>query len=512
MKVFSHIFKITKSNNRTKVESSPEKLVFLLFFFFQIIVFYPALRNPKPWSDDWTYIYFANDSSRNIVHDAIAAGRPILGFLVQLAHQSDLFIRNPLLLQISSLIGLYILQLSLFSKLKEKGLSKSMLILTPLLMILIPGIQGYVYFLSCFPYTWACLFGFLSFDLISSRAPTRKVTGYSLFIVAFLIYPTGAMFYFLSYFIDFIIRYDQEKEFCGNIRNLIQISVRLLVPGTVGMIIVRLVRTATNIEEASRIELINNIESSFDKTAWVLTRLFVSEFRLFTVASPTPSRAAIETSLVFALLMFFILKPLDNLTFNRLLNFVLVIFLPLFGALPNLVILENQFEFRTLTSTHVMSLILWTYCLQRMSDRVSGIDHARKALYRQNSGRLKIFVCILLLMTILFNTQRDSRKLWVEPSSIRDAITWSALQKLDVNGTEPICMVIPSSVYTPLNKLGVYSMKSDLASSWVTEPYMRLKLEQSNLDLGREIFVAREVTECKSPSIVINYSALGSSN
>ena len=115
-------------------------------------------------------------------------------------------------------------------------------------------------------------------------------------------------------------------------------------------------------------------------------------------------------------------------------------------------------------------------------------------------------------MTILFNTQRDSRKLWVEPSSIRDAITWSALQKLDVNGTEPICMVIPSSVYTPLNKLGVYSLKSDLASSWVTEPYMRLKLEQSNLDLGREIFVAREVTECKSPSIVINYSALGSSN
>lgn len=506
------IFRFGKSKQRRIEVTFQEMRFLLLFVLFQIIVFYPALRNPRPWSDDWTYIYFMNDSSRNIFHDATAAGRPISGFLVQYAHQNDFSTRNPLLLQIFSLTGLLLLQSALFLKLKNYRFSNPMLILTPLMLILMPGIQSYVYFLSCFPYTWACLFGFLSFDQINSRNLTRKMAGYILFVIAFLVYPAGAMFYFLSYFIDFILRFNQEYTFRSNLGNILHITANLLLASSIGMAIGAVFRAATNIEKSSRIEFLNSIESIIDKIIWISTRLFVSEFRIFTVASPTPFRALIETTLVFSLMVFLILKPHQNSTLNRTLNFLMLIFLPVLGAFPNLVIHENQFEFRTLTSTHAMSLILWTHCFVRMLDRFSRIMRPRTFLPNQHSCKIKTFLCLLLLLTIGVNAQQDSRELWIKPSSIREMITVSALQNIDGNVEEPICMVIPASVYKPLKKLGIYSLKSDLVSGWVPEPYMRLKLENFELNREQIILVVKEVTSCNPSSIVIDYSALGRVN
>ena len=484
----------------------------LLFVFFQMLVFFPALSNSSPWSDDWGYIYYASDSNRNIAHDAIAAGRPILGLVDQFAFQTDFIAENSVVLQLLSLSGLLLLQLSLYSKLKKNYFSDPLLTLAPLLLILIPGMQGYVYFLSCFPYSWACLLGFISFDFINSQARSRIVVGFLLIILAFLIYPAGAMFYFLSYFIDFTIRFKQERTFRDNIKNLLGICLKLLAGSAMGWIIAKAVGVITKIEQASRIELVDSLDGAANKVAWVFTRIFVSEFRVFTVASPTPLRALIETAIVFLLLVLLILKPKDGLTLNKTLNFILLIFLPILGASPNLIIRENQFEFRTLTSSYAMSLFLWIYSFQEISKKVSGRSHLVKFLSAQNKDNFTRLVCTTLVLFIVFHTQQDSKQLWIKPSLIRDNLTNSAIQKIRDDNTDSLCMVIPPTVYQPLNKLGIYSLKSDLVSSWVPEPYMRLKLEGLNLNSKRDIFIASDVSECETSSIVINYGSLGSSD
>lgn len=487
----------------TRVGSKNKQMAFL-YGAFQTFVFLPALRNPIPWSDDWGYIYFANDSRRNILHDAIASGRPILGIVDQFAYQNAFITNNLIILQLLSLSALLLLQLAIYSQLIKSGFGYQISIFGSLALILIPGFQGYVYFLSCFPYSWACLFGYLSHSFINSSSRNRMAVGYILLIASFLIYPAGAMFYFLGYFLDFIIRFKQGTSFRSNIAHLISIISKMALCAAVSALIGKVARSFYGIEQAARIEIVNNLESLIDKVVWVSTRLFVSEFRIFTVASPSAVRAAIEAIVLLSLFTLFILRPFNGLTWNKTLNYCLLLVIPLLGALPNLLIRENQFEFRTLTATFAMSLVLWAFCLQQfysasiLKDRFSS----------QNINRAIGLSHLLLLSFTVYHVQHDSRNLWVNPSLSRDAITQQSLQNVKAVDKSSICMVIPEQVYAPLSRLGVYSMRSDLVSSWVPEPYMRTQLERFNLDINREITVHKDRDDCEPFAIFIDYTAL----
>jgi hypothetical protein len=484
------------------------KRVVALFGSFQVFVFLPALRNPIPWSDDWTYIYFVNDPNRSVLHDAIAAGRPILGIVDQFAYQSVFITGNLIFLQLLSLSGLLLLQLALYSQLIKRGFGYPISILTSLALILIPGIQGYVYFLSCFPYSWACLFGYLSYSLVNNSVRNRTAIGYILLTGSFLVYPAGAMFYFLGYFTDFILRFKQEVKFGSNIAHLFSIILKMALCSAVSMLIGRIARSFYGIEQASRIQLVSSLEGFIDKVVWALTRLFVSEFRIFTVSSPSALRAAIEACILISLFVIFILKPFYGLTLNKILNFCLLLAIPLLGAIPNLVIRENQFEFRTLTATFAMSLALWAFFLDQFLRQILVSNKLKNRFATQNINKAIGLFCVSLLLLTVFHVQRDSRNLWVKPSLARDEITRESLQKVKTVNENSICMVIPEQVYAPLKRLGVYSMRSDLVSSWVPEPYMRKQLENFDLDPDRNITVHKNEGDCEPRAILINYIAL----
>jgi hypothetical protein len=503
------LFSIARSQINKSRKTKFDKPVALLFVAFQLLVYFPALKNPSPWSDDWAYLYFSNDSKRNIAHDALASGRPVLGFLDQLAFQTDFIVNNLVILQVISIFGILFLQSAIFSKLKKNVFPYLVAILIPLTLILMPGFQGYVYFLSCFPYAWACFFGFLSYDYINGGHLKRVITGYVLLVFSFLIYPAGAMFYFLSYSIDYLVRFREGSTFRNNISQLVSVVAKLAFCAVVGMLIASVVRTYFKVTQASRIELLNGIDSIMEKFLWVLTRLFVSEFRIFTVASPSPTRAVIELVLVLSLFVIFFLLPVKDFNVNKLLNFGLLIFIPLLGALPNLLILENQFEFRTLTSTYAISLTLWVSSIYGLLHRV----FQYKAIYRKfnrnvSSGGI-VIACIPLVLFAAFHVQTDSKALWVKPSLIRDQITSTALQELGKDNNQSICMVLPGEVYLPIDKLGTYSMQSDLVSAWVPEPYMRLQLESFSLNVERSIKVRGKKGACSPSDIHIDYSELG---
>jgi len=488
------------------------KRIIILFCIFQIFVFLPALRNPIPWSDDWGYISFANDFKRNILHDAIASGRPILGFMDQFAYQSEFITSNLIILQLLSLVGLLFLQLAIYFKLIKSGFGSQISIFISLAMLLTPGIQGYVYFLSCSPYSWACLFGFLSYDLINRSGRSRALIGCILLISSFLIYPAGAMFYFLSYLIDFLLRFEQQSRIRSNIAHLFSAIAKMALCSAVSLLIGDIVRTFYGIEQAARIQIIDNLESFMEKVVWVSTRLFVSEFRIFTVASPSPARAAIEATVIFSLFVIFVLKPFNGLTWNRTLNFCFLLVIPLLGALPNLLIRENQFEFRTLTSTFAMSLVLWGFCFYKVLQIFLERNVVILKYSFQNINSAVSLGCASLLLFTVFHVQRDSRNLWIDPSSARDRTTQDSLQDIKAEDKSPICMMIPEQVYAPLNRLGVYSMRSDLVSVWVPEPYMRQQLEGFNLDTDRKISVLKKRVDCDPLSIIIDYSVLAGRN
>lgn len=492
----------------SQIKNSIRKTPIVFFGLFQLLLFLPALKHSNPWSDDWGYIFFVDDDTRNIVRDAIAAGRPILGFIVQLTYQSEFIKGNLILLQLLSLLGILTLQMSIYSKLKIAKFGGLVQYLTALAVVLIPGFQGYVYFLSCFPYSWACLLGFLSYDLINNGSKKQIVIGIIFLVLSFLIYPAGAMFYFVSYFIDYIPRYKRDELFRRNINHFINIFLKLVGCSALSFVIANFTRIQFGIEQATRIELVNNLEALIDKFYWVVTRLFVSEFRIFTVASPSPLQAAFESFFVFSLITLFIFKPFKRWTLNRFLNFGFMLVIPLFGALPNLVIRENQFEFRTLTSLFTMSLMLWSYTVSAMAQSFLQNRFLNSRFSLQIISRVTQIILIITIFFAAFQVQQDSRNLWIGPSLARDKITVNVLRDVNPVGEEPICMVIPKKLFEPLDRLGIYSMKSDLLSFWVPDPYMRQQLKNLKLFPHRQIIVLESRGECPASSILADYGAL----
>jgi hypothetical protein len=107
-----------------------------------------------------------------------------------------------------------------------------------------------------------------------------------------------------------------------------------------------------------------------------------------------------------------------------------------------------------------------------------------------------------------FQVQGDSKDLWVKPSLVRDELTLKVLKNLNFDVENSICMVIPDEIYAPLNKLGVYSMRSDLVSPWVPGPYVRLQLELLNKDFNEEVLVQRNPKDCNPKHNIIDYGPI----
>jgi hypothetical protein len=56
--------------------------------------------------------------------------------------------------------------------------------------------------------------------------------------------------------------------------------------------------------------------------------------------------------------------------------------------------------------------------------------------------------------------------------------------------------------------MGIYSLKSDLASSWVPDPYIRTKFEMKSINFVGAVAVVKSTNECQKDSLIFNYSKL----
>jgi hypothetical protein len=55
--------------------------LFLAVYF--LILFLPAWRNAKLWSDDWAIYWDTNSSGTEVMNATVSNGRPILGWLLK---------------------------------------------------------------------------------------------------------------------------------------------------------------------------------------------------------------------------------------------------------------------------------------------------------------------------------------------------------------------------------------------------------------------------------------------
>jgi len=494
-----------KSRNK-KITEREHLLIGFILPMYSIILFWPGLRHPMFWSDDWGYFWNNSTSEKNIGTDGIAAGRPILGWVTQKAYAIPFFTDNLLVLHLIALSGLILLQFAIYKKMRSHNFNFILSLTSVLAIGLVPGFQEYIYFISCFSYSWACLIGFLSFFLINASQWSYRILGITALVVALLIYPAGAMFYFVGLVIRLLESFDYEYSLLKITQCVITTSLKFAPPFIISFSIALMIQNLKGIHVASRIQYLKDIGALIVKLKWVATRLFVSEFRIFTVSSPTQTQAFIEFAIVFCIIVVGLLIPLKKNSIARVLTIGLILIIPLLGAAPNLIIQENQFEFRTLTSMYVMALLIWFYSISRLLGSVKSHRFILRNLLLKERILLAIGGVILIMLTI--QTQSDSKAIWVDPSMNRDLITIENLDRVKDDSIVGICMIIPSEIYIPSKKLGIYSMKSDLVSEWVPEPYIRTMLFRRGSNFTGNVQVTKAQSECRRHFLVINYGPL----
>ena len=491
-----------------KVAPKGEKNRILLFLFvYYLALFSPAWQDSKFWSDDWAIYWDTRSSGTEVMNATVSNGRPILGWLLKGAYSSSFLLNHLVVLQLISIAGIYFLAIAIYIKMRKSRFSLAISLILVLGVGLLPGFQEYVYFISCFIYSWTCLFGFLSYIFFTSDKLSMKCLGIFLLTLALLIYPVGAMFFFLAFYIDYLESLNVSMPFFRFLRKvqvnfygfLLSILLTLLCALSTSRIL--------GIDSAARVQFIDTFALAQSKLEWILTRLVVSEFRIFSTVSPTPTQAILEFCLIFIPFSIALLAPWRKLDSRKFGEYILIILLPLLGAFPNLVISENQFEYRTLTATYSMAFLMWLVSARRI------IELARSLKLHGFGIPLLATKPILLLASLLIafqfhQTQIDSNRLWISPSLARDAITDSTLENATVLPPAKVCLVIPAGVYSQNPRMGIYSLKSDLASGWVPDPYIRTKLEMRSINFLGTVEVVKKTDECHIDDLVFDYSKL----
>lgn len=495
--------------NKFKIISprNEKRRINLFIFGYFLVLFFPALRYSKPWSDDWALYWDTRSNSAEIINATVSNGRPVLGWLLRSAYSSSFFSNNLIALQLVSIVGIYLLGLAIYSKMRASqfGLSTSLILV--LGVGLLPGFQEYVYFISCFAYSWACLLGFLSFTLVASKRLHLRFLGVCFLTLSFLIYPTGAMFYFLAFYIEYLASLSESMSLARFIKK-IQINMYgFIISILISLSCAILISKILGIDSASRVQLVDTFALAQSKFEWILTRLFVFEFRIFSTVSPTPTQAILEFCLIFIPFSLALLAPWRELNRKKFFQCTLILLLPLLGALPNLVISENQFEYRTLTAAHSMALLMWLISVGKLLDLISNLK-PRRVIRPLVSKKFIILLATTLILSLFGQAQIDSKRLWITPSLKRDAITDKTIDNAPVLPPPAVCLVIPPGVYTPLTRMGVYSLKSDLISEWVPDPYIRITLGAKSIDFLGKVEVVKSVNKCQQGYLVIDYSEL----
>ena len=154
-----------------------------------------------------------------------------------------------------------------------------------------------------------------------------------------------------------------------------------------------------------------------------------------------------------------------------------------------------------------MALLMWLISAGKLLDLIRNLK-PRRMIRPLVSKNFIILLATTLILSLFGQAQIDSKRLWITPSLKRDAITDKTID--NARGLPPpaVCLVIPPGAYSPRTRMGVYSLKSDLISEWVPDPYIRIALGAKSINFLGRVQVVKSVNKCEQGFLVFDYSEL----
>lgn len=469
---------------------SPKSITVLLLV--PIVANLDLFYHQLAWSDDFAIrADYLNTGGKETFLEISANLRPLYALFLRVVFSRIIYENDVVYLQVFSLIGMCLLSFIVAKLLFDRGFSSKFSLVIIAMLNCLPSFQQYTHFTTITIFPWVCAGSTLAFYLIAKSNFKYSFLSVGLIFTGTLIYPPAAFFGLALLSIDVAYEINQGKSvFSASFVRKVKKTISVYGIGSIsGISFAYAYCFFLEVQLAERTKLITSVSSLIEKCEWIVTHLFVTEFRPFAIGAGDTRIVALQVLPAILLLahVLIINHPLKDK-----LSILSLTFFPIISCISNLVIAENQFEFRTLPGLCFGGIFVYMYL---------AVTRIKKILSRLASSVTNV-IALLLLGAIFVNSQWNAFELWTYPGKIRQEIVNSQASKL----TKNVCVYLPDSSLEPLARLGIYSMRTDLQSEWVTDNLFAFIPAVSR---DTRILVVKEKNECTEGDSILDFSPLG---
>lgn len=423
------------------------------------------------WSDDYPALLDTESVTNHLIKDA----RPTAAVFFSISYQLLNSPSNAWFLRFLALVALLLIFLFL-SKQINAGKNQNYAVLSIAIAFCLPSFQMYIHWSITWFYLWAALASITSYHFWTSKRVSGKILAVLLLVAALTTYPPTALFFFSAIcVINTLNEVKIEKFFIQIIRG----ALLLAISGVLAVLTVVATLKLTSLPPNNRVSLLTLSELP-EKVYWLFSRPIVVGLRPFAIDSPSAKVALLTSIPILLLLILGIWRQSQNLDESVLMRSICVVAPLLITLTPLLITNDNQIEFRVLPgySWGVASLAaFYVSTLIRAKFQDSNLTRNLKVTFSS---------CILFALAMVSITSINSHyvDLFQRPYQLKNAFLEAEIVDCSSRGAFRAVVILPPTRPFPvLPRLGVFSMSTDLASSWVPKPNLELILRQLKINV-----------------------------
>lgn len=462
-----------------KMNHAPHRIFYAYGFLILIFAYSPGVFKESFWSDDYSALADPSGLSQLILNNA----RPTYAWLLSSSFSILGDPGNAWILRSLSLIALLLIFI-LISKSISESKYRNIGTLAIAFALCLPSFQMYVHWSIAWPYLWAALAGLFSFHLWTSKQTLKRAISVLLLVLALTTYPPTALFFFASIVFTNILNESKSQKF---ISETIQGLRLLTISVFVSLLVVIVTMKLSGSSPSERVKLVTVAEVP-DKIIWLLTRPLVVGLRPFAIDSPAAIFGIMSSLPVLLLVVLGIARQSRKLE-ERFFYRSIAITIPLLLTLiPIIVTSDNQIEFRILPGYCWGVAAIASFFLFVEIETWLKIFGTRKRLEDVSL----ILIGATLSLVAIASVNIHYAELFGVPYQKKNTFLNSKIYScLNHEIPQKILILPPKETFPSLPRLGVFSMSTDLASSWVPQPNVELLLKERSLKIPVEYLEIR---------------------
>jgi len=436
------------------LKSSIEKLLglgkspLLLGYLLLTSSYLPGVLRTSFYSDDFPALIETKSTALNLVSDT----RPVWGvslfLFFSLAKLTGLYV-IPKAVGFVGLILLYRYTCGLFRTSNHARIHYLIIAIG----FLLPSFGIWSHWSTSLFHSWCALLALVAHEKFKLKSRRVSVLMMS---ISCLIYPPATVFFFGVIFYRAIAMNPTNSELLADFLSALKL---LVIAGSLSLLFAFSSMKILGLSPNSRVSIIS-LDEIPNKLIWFFSHPFALGFFPMSVHSPSLTQLLVLGLPVLLSILFVSTRGIELSISRFMFRFILLFLITVFSISPLLLSSDNQIELRLTPG------ISWAvFCAS-----LYGVYRLTKT-YMNNSYRLisGVFSLILIVFSVFGVTQRFQDFYFHQDKFSTEFIVNSVRACEQTGSLKGITISVNTTVFPVMPYLGIFSMTSDMASSWVPQ-------------------------------------------